>query len=123
MVIVSRTRASRLGCRKVRSSGAATNTAYAGPWGISYAINLTPDHNTGLGIWTEEMFVKSIKTGKHFGTSRPIQPPMPWQWYRYLSDDDLKAIFAYLKSVPAIPNRVPDWQEPAAPPKAPEKKG
>jgi len=104
-------------------SGAATNTAYAGPWGISYAINLTPDHNTGLGIWTEEMFVKSIKTGKHFGTSRPIQPPMPWQWYRYLSDDDLKAIFAYLKSVPAIPNRVPDWQEPAAPPKAPEKKG
>ncbi|HYR46565.1 MAG TPA: c-type cytochrome [Thermoanaerobaculia bacterium] len=103
----------------------ATNTAYAGPWGISYAVNLTPDKNTGLGIWTEDMFVKAMKSGKHMATSREIQPPMPWPWIGQATDEDLKAIFAYLKSVPPIANHVPDWQPPAAPgqPAAPAKKG
>ena len=44
-------------------------------------MNLTPDENTGMGIWTEDMFVDAMKTGKHMGTSRTIQPPMPWPWY------------------------------------------
>ncbi len=83
-------------------------TAWAGPWGISYAANLTPDTNTGLGIWTEEMFLSAMRTGKHMGAGRPILPPMPWQASSHLTDDDLKAIFAYLKSVPAVPNRVPE---------------
>lgn len=83
-------------------------TAWSGPWGISYAINLTPDQNTGLGIWTEDMFVKAIRTGKHFGTSRPILPPMPWQDIKELNDADLKAMFAYLKSLPPITNHVPE---------------
>jgi mono/diheme cytochrome c family protein len=82
-------------------------TAWSGAWGVSYAANLTPDQNTGLGIWTEDMFVNALKTGKHMGTSRPILPPMPWNWYGQLSDDDLKAMFAYLKSIPPIANRVP----------------
>src|SRR5262249_54400377 len=95
---------------------AATFTAFSGPWGVSYAPNLTPDQNTGLGIWTEEMFVKALRTGKHMGTSRQIQPPMPWMWVGKATDDDLKAIFAYLKSIPPIVNHVPDYHEPAAPP-------
>ncbi|MCA1580853.1 MAG: diheme cytochrome c-553 [Acidobacteria bacterium] len=95
-------------------SGSGTNTAFAGPWGVTYSANLTPDQNTGLGIWTEDMFVKAMRTGKHMGTSRPIQPPMPWPWVGKATDADLKAIFAYLKSVPAISNRVPDWVEPKA---------
>jgi hypothetical protein len=74
-------------------AGAATNTAFAGPWGISYAANLTPDQNTGLGIWTEEMFVKALRTGKHMATSRPILPPMPWQALGQATEDDLKAIY------------------------------
>jgi mono/diheme cytochrome c family protein len=93
--------------------GAVTNTAFAGPWGVSYAANLTPDVNTGLGIWTEEMFVKAIRTGKHFGVSRPIQPPMPWATFRNASDEDLKAIYAYLRSIPPAKNLVPDYQPPA----------
>jgi hypothetical protein len=97
--------------------GSATNTAHAGPWGVSYSINLTPDQNTGIGIWTEDMFVKAIKTGKHMGTSRPILPPMPWEAYGNLPEADLKAIFAYLKSIPAITNHVPDVVE--APPPGP----
>ena len=83
-------------------------TAWSGPWGISYTANLTPDQNTGLGIWTEDMFVKAIREGKHMGTSRPILPPMPWPAFKNYSDEDLKAIFAYLKSIPPIVNHVPD---------------
>jgi hypothetical protein len=88
-------------------AGSGTNTAFAGPWGISYAINLTPDQSTGIGGWTEEMFVKALKTGRHMGVSRPIMPPMPWSSFRNFSDDDLKAMFAYLRSIPPISNRVP----------------
>ena len=94
--------------------GAATGTAFSGPWGVSFTANLTPDQNTGLGIWTEEMFVKAIRTGKHFGVSRPILPPMPWTAFRNLTDDDLKAVFAYLRSIPPIVNHVPDPIPPTA---------
>ena len=82
-------------------------TAWAGPWGVSYAANLTPDKNTGIGIWTEDMFVNAMRTGKHMGSGRPILPPMPWTASASLSEDDLKAIFAYLRSLPAIKNNVP----------------
>lgn len=82
-------------------------TAWAGLWGISYAANITPDKSTGLGIWTEEMFIKAMRTGKHMGAGRPILPPMPWQASSGLTDDDLKAIFAYLQSIPAFTNHVP----------------
>jgi mono/diheme cytochrome c family protein len=99
-------------------SGAGTNTAFAGPWGISYARNLTPEKVSGLGIWDEAMFVKAIRTGKHMGVSRPILPPMPWQNFRHMTDEDLKAVFAYLKSVKPIYNEVPDAVL-APPPAAP----
>jgi hypothetical protein len=82
-------------------------TAYAGPWGVSYAANLTPDDQTGIGLWTEDVFVAAIRNGKHMGAGRPILPPMPWYFYKNLTDDDLKAVFAYLKSIPAISNAVP----------------
>lgn len=96
--------------------GAATNTAFAGPWGVSYSSNLTADKDTGMGKWKPEEFVAAIKTGKHAGVARPIMPPMPWQAYRNLSDADLKAVFAYLQAQPAIRNQVPQYQPPAAPP-------
>jgi hypothetical protein len=82
-------------------------TAWSGAWGVSFAANLTPDNNTGIGIWTEQMFVDAIKKGKHMGTSRQILPPMPWNWYGQLPEEDLKAMFAYLKTLPPISNRVP----------------
>ena len=82
-------------------------TAWSGDWGVSFAANLTPDQNTGLGIWTEDMFVTALKEGKHMGKSRPILPPMPWNWYGQLPEEDLKAMFAYLKSIKPIANRVP----------------
>jgi hypothetical protein len=83
-------------------------TAWVGPWGISYTANLTPDEPTGIGTWTDEIFIKALRTGKHMGIGRPILPPMPWFDIGKSSDKDLKAIFAYLKSLPPIHNQVPD---------------
>ena len=83
-------------------------SAWVGPWGISYAMNLTPDKATGIGSWTEQMFVDALRTGKHQGTGREILPPMPWIWYRNMTDDDLKAVYAYLQSLPPINNPIPD---------------
>ena len=88
-------------------------TAWVGPWGISFAANLTPDKATGLGGWTEEMFIKTIRTGKHLGTGRQILPPMPWPNYAQMSDDELKSMFAYLRSLPPVKNLVPQPIPPA----------
>lgn len=93
--------------------GAGTVTAFAGPWGVSYAANLTPDKDTGIGNWREEDFIAALRTGRHMGVGRPIMPPMPWELIGKMSDDDLKAIYAFLQSQPPVRNRVPDYQPPA----------
>ncbi len=100
------------------AASAPTNTAHSGPWGVSFTANLTPDQNTGLGIWTEEMFIKALRTGRHMGASREILPPMPWYNYGKMTDEDLKAVYAYLRSIPAVHNRVPDPLPPAGAPTA-----
>ncbi|HLH56972.1 MAG TPA: diheme cytochrome c-553 [Verrucomicrobiae bacterium] len=84
------------------------DTAWSGPWGISYSANLTPDPDTGLGIWTEDMFIKAMRSGKHMGAGRDLLPPMPWRGLATLTDDDLRSIYAYLKTVPPVKNRVPN---------------
>jgi len=91
--------------------------AWVGPWGISYASNLTPDKETGIGTLSEEMFIKTLREGKFMGVGRPLLPPMPWQVIGQKTDEDLKAIYAYLISLPPIKNKVPD---PVPPPKLAE---
>lgn len=88
-------------------------TAWSGPWGVSYAANLTPDPTTGLGAWTETMFISAIRNGKHMGTGRPLLPPMPWQAVRNMTDADLTALFAYLRTLKPIKNVVPPPTPPA----------
>jgi mono/diheme cytochrome c family protein len=90
----------------------ATMTSWAGPWGVSFTANLTPDKETGLGDWTEEMFIATMRTGRHQGKGRPILPPMPWFSLNALSDDDLGAVFAYLQSLPPVRNKVPQPIDP-----------
>ena len=89
-------------------------TAAAGPWGVSFAGNLTP-HETGIGNWTLEQFSRAMREGKYKGleNSRPIMPPMPVQGYAQLTDEDLEAIFRYLKSIEPIENVVPAYRPPA----------
>ena len=82
-------------------------TAWAGLWGTSYAFNLTPDNTTGIGAWTEDIFIKTMRTGKHMGAGRDILPPMPWYDLGMAKNSDLKAIFAYLKSLKPVSNLVP----------------
>jgi hypothetical protein len=91
-----------------------TLTSWVGPWGTSYAANLTPD-KTGIGNWSEAQFVKAIREGKYKGmdNTRPIMPPMPWEVIAKMRDFELKAMFAYLKSIKPINNAVPGYQPPA----------
>jgi hypothetical protein len=96
-------------------TASATNTAWAGPWGVSFTANLTPDAETGLGKWTQRNFNETIRTGRHMGRGRPILPPMPILMYKNFTDADMEAIFTYLQSIPAVKNRVPEPLPPAAP--------
>lgn len=89
-------------------------TAWAGPWGASFAANLTPDR-TGMEGWTADQFIDGMRTGKHMGVGRPILPPMPWQNLDALTDDDLRALFAYLQSIKPVSNTVPPPAPPAPP--------
>lgn len=93
---------------------AATNTAWAGPWGVSFTANLTPDVETGLGSWSENDFIQTIRTQRHLGRGRPLLPPMPAPMYANYSDEDLGAIFSYLKSLPPRKNKVPSPLPPSA---------
>ena len=83
-------------------------TSAAGPWGVSFAANLTSDP-TGIGSWTEENFKRALKEGKFKGMpgGRTLLPPMPWQNYANIKDEDVSAIFAYLKSTNPVRNVVP----------------
>ncbi|HEX7086163.1 MAG TPA: hypothetical protein VF198_07350 [Vicinamibacterales bacterium] len=93
----------------------ATMTSWGGPWGVSFTANLTPDKETGLGTWTEEMFIATIKSGRHQGKGRPILPPMTGvlNAVRSLTDEDLRAVFAYLQSINPVRNKVPEPIDPA----------
>ena len=84
-------------------------TSFAGPWGQTFAANITPDP-TGLGYWTEEQFKKALTQGKFKGldNSRMLLPPMPWQGFAHLKDEDVHAIFMYLKSIPPVKNVAPE---------------
>lgn len=68
-----------------------------------FTLNITPDEETGIGNWTEEDFVKAVKSGivPHGPSLR--QPMMP---FLELSDEEAKAIYAYLRTVPKIKNKV-----------------
>ena len=90
-----------------------TNTSFAFPFGVVYAMNLTPDMSTGTGSWTEQMFVDAFRNVKHMGgDGRTILPPMPWPSMASLSDADMVSIFAFMRSIPPIVNAVPPAQVP-----------
>lgn len=89
-------------------------TSSVGPWGRTFAANLTSDA-TGIGNWSYENFVNAIRKGKYRGLDqgRDMLPPMPWLNYRNMNEEDLQSVFAYLKTVAPVKNIVPDAIPPA----------
>ena len=83
-------------------------TIAVGPWGTSFAANITSD-GTGIGNWSEANFITAIREGKAKGleNGRPMLPPMPWFNFAKLTDEDLKSILAYLKSTSPVKNIPP----------------
>lgn len=87
-------------------------TAWAGPWGVTYAANLTPDKETGLGNWSKDNFISTIKLGIHTTSlAREISPPMPWEQISMLGESELEAIYYYLMSIKPVKNKVPQHKE------------
>jgi hypothetical protein len=86
-------------------------TAVAGPWGTTYAANITSDA-TGIGNWKEEQFINALRHGKYKGLDgeRMIMPPMPWEEFARLNDNDLKSIFYFLKATKPVKNVPPDFK-------------
>jgi hypothetical protein len=84
-------------------------TGWAGPWGASFAANLTSDE-TGIGNWSLDQFKKAIREGKWKGMdgNRPLMPPMPWQNFSHFTDEDVASIFAFLKSTKPVKNVEPN---------------
>jgi mono/diheme cytochrome c family protein len=116
-----------MGCNDCHTSGtffgapnfekklAGSELGWVGPWGTTYARNLTPDMETGIGKWSEDDIVKTIRTGQRAdGTT--VLPPMPWPMYTNLTDDDVYSIAAYLKSLPPVVHKVPDKLPPGSMP-------
>ena len=88
------------------TAATADLTAWAGPWGVAFAANLTPD-SSGLGAWTDAAFIATMRSGRHLGIGRALLPAMPWWGLAGLTDDDLKALFAYLRTMKPVRNLVP----------------
>lgn len=90
-------------------------TAAVGPWGTSFAANIT-SHETGIGNWSLEQFKTSIRKGKYKGmeNARDLLPPMPWFNLAKLTDEDLEAMYHYLQSTEPVDNIVPAPIPPAA---------
>jgi hypothetical protein len=72
-----------------------------------------PDRETGTGTWTAEQFIETIRNQRHLGRGRQLLPPMPAEIYAHMTDEDLRAIFAYLRTIPPVKNRVPQPLPPA----------
>lgn len=78
---------------------------FHGPWGESIAANLTPDKETGLGNWTDAQIKKAITDGVSANGAK-LRPPMPFGYYKNISNEDMDAIVAYLRSLKPVKNAV-----------------
>ena len=75
-------------------------------FGVAVSSNITPDRATGIGDWTDEQIIRAIRDGRG-RDGRILGPPMPFFWYGWLTETDVKAMVAYLRTVPAVANAVP----------------
>jgi mono/diheme cytochrome c family protein len=79
---------------------------WEGPFGVAYASNITPDMETGIGSWTDAEIERALRSGIRKDGS-PVAPPMPWPAYARMAPEDMAAVIAYLRSIPAVPHKNP----------------
>ncbi len=91
--------------RDYKNMMGAGGFVFHGPWGESVAANITPDNETGIGKWTDAQIKKAITDGVRADGTK-LRPPMAFAYYKNISDDDLNAIVAYLRSLKPIKNEV-----------------
>lgn len=85
---------------------AGSEVGWSGPWGVSYARNITPDPVAGIGAWTEDQIVLTLQTGKRpDGTD--LLPPMPWPATASMKPRDIRSVAKYLKSIMPVNHTVP----------------
>ena len=87
----------------------AGGSVLEGPWGRMASANITPDAS-GIAYYDETLFTQALRTG--FVRARPLNQIMPWADYRNMTDEDLHAIFAYLKTLKPVPHRVDNAESP-----------
>lgn len=85
--------------------------------GVFHGPNLTPDKETGLGQWSERDIVTALRTGKR-PDGRELAPVMPWRAFAQMTDTDLHSVALYLRSLPAVLNKVPGPFGPSETPSA-----
>jgi len=90
------------GCTGCHGAGFSGGKIPGGPPDWPAAANLTPDAETGLGKWTEQDFFRAMRQGKR-PDGREIRAPMPWKAMAQMTDDELRAIWLHLRSIPAKP--------------------
>ncbi|OGF44271.1 MAG: hypothetical protein A2231_02055 [Candidatus Firestonebacteria bacterium RIFOXYA2_FULL_40_8] len=81
---------------------AGSEVPYKGAWGVSYSKNLTPDNDTGIGMMTDEEVINMIKDEGINGKA-----PLYYDYYRGLTDEDLKSLVSYLRTLTPITNKIP----------------
>ncbi len=93
-------------------AGSSIGIAYTNPLdtnspGIVFPPNITPDEDTGIGLWSDEQIESAIRigTGRHAGRRIAV---MPWQGYAKMTDEDVTAIVSYLRSIGPVSHRVPN---------------
>ncbi len=81
---------------------------FPGPRGARYyPKNLTPDADTGIGKWTEDLFVRAFKDGIRPDGTQYDKSEMQWKRYKNMKEEDIRAVYRYLRSIKPIKNKVP----------------
>jgi mono/diheme cytochrome c family protein len=92
------------GAPDLKRALSGSELGWRGPWGVSFAGNLTPDLETGIGSWSDAEIERALRSGVKKDGS-PVAPPMPWPDFARLSPEDMAAVIAYLRSIPAVKHK------------------
>lgn len=95
------------GCHMGQAGFLAGGQPFEGPFGVVYAANITQDSKTGIGNWSDQQIIDAIRLG-HSPDGSQLFPAMPYPTFSHMADEDVQNLVAFLRTVPAIENAVPE---------------